>query len=331
MNVQPTKTPAPSLRFGSDIVEYWVDAWQRGVLVLDVLRQRGNDHFEHEAQAAPNVLSYSFDLVADGRVFERPVNYCLVSITPPVGVEVDPLRRPFIVFDPRAGHGPGIGGMKHDSEIGMALAAGHPCYFVGFLPRPIPGQTIEDVCRAQADFIRLVRDRHPSADGKPCLIGNCQAGWQIAMTSAAWPENCGPIILAGAPLSYWAGQQGKGSMRYLGGLLGGTWATSLAGDLGDGIFDGAALVANFEHLNPANTYWKKNYNLYSSIDTEAERFLEFERWWGSPVLLRAEEMQFIADELFTHNKLSAGALSVSTLYPTQRSCSLAPAPSAEIE
>ena len=28
----------------------------------------------------------------------------------------------FIVFDPRAGHGPGIGGMKKDSEIGIALA-----------------------------------------------------------------------------------------------------------------------------------------------------------------------------------------------------------------
>ncbi|MEJ1975290.1 MAG: DUF3141 domain-containing protein [Acetobacteraceae bacterium] len=41
-----------------------------------------------------------------------------------------------MIFDPRAGHGPGIGGMKHDSEIGVALEAGHPCYFVGFLPDP---------------------------------------------------------------------------------------------------------------------------------------------------------------------------------------------------
>ena len=51
----------------------------------------------------------------------------------------DPRKRPFIVVDPRAGHGPGIGGMKQDSEIGVALAAGHPCYFVGFLPEPVPG------------------------------------------------------------------------------------------------------------------------------------------------------------------------------------------------
>ena len=89
-------------------------------------------------------------------------------------------------------------------------------------------------------------------------------------------------MLAGSPLSYWAGVHGKNPMRYLGGLLGGTWLTSLAGDLGNGIFDGANLVANFEALHPDNTYWKKIYNVYSKIDTEPPRFLEFEKWWGSP-------------------------------------------------
>ena len=84
---------------------------------------------------------------------------------------MDPRKRPFIVFDPRAGHGPGIGGMKHDSEIGVALAAGHPCYFVGFLPHPVPCQTVEDVCRAEARFVEEVIARHPEAQGKPCLIG----------------------------------------------------------------------------------------------------------------------------------------------------------------
>src|SRR5690242_19122978 len=59
------------------------------------------------------------------------------------------------------------------------------------------------------------------------------------------PDLPGPILLAGSPLSYWAGVRGKAPLRYLGGLLGGTWLTSLAGDLGDGIFDGASLVANF--------------------------------------------------------------------------------------
>jgi len=292
----------------SDLAEYWVDAWQRSVLLLDVLRQRGNNSAEHNARKAPHVLSFEAELVLDGRSLLRPVNYGLVRVIPRAGTSIDPSKRPFIVFDPRAGHGPGIGGMKHDSEIGVALAAGHPCYFVGFLPDPVPGQTIEDVCEAEARFVDEVLKRHPNAEGKPCLIGNCQAGWQIMMMGAIHPEKVGPIMLAGSPLSYWAGVHGKNPMRYLGGLLGGTWLTSLAGDVGNGIFDGANLVANFESLHLDNTYWKKIYNVYSKIDTEPPRFLEFEKWWGSPVLLNAGEMQAIADQLFVGNKLSSGEL-----------------------
>ena len=292
----------------TDWLDYWVDAWQRSIILLDVLRQRGNNSIEHNARTAPHVLSFDAELVLDGRSLPRPVNYALVRVIPPKGISIDLSKRPFIVFDPRAGHGPGIGGMKHDSEIGVALAAGHPCYFVGFLPDPMPGQRVEDVCEAEARFVEEVVKRHPNADGKPCLIGNCQAGWQIMMMSAIHPEKVGPIMLAGSPLSYWAGVHGKNPMRYLGGLLGGTWLTSLAGDLGNGIFDGANLVANFESLHPDNTYWKKIYNVYSKIDTEPPRFLEFEKWWGSPVLLNAEEMQAIAGQLFVGNKLSSGEL-----------------------
>jgi hypothetical protein len=289
-------------------VEYWVDAWQRSILLLDVLRQRGNNYVEHNARTVPHVLSFGAELILDGRTLPRPVNYGLVRIVPPEGTAIDRRKRPFIVFDPRAGHGPGIGGMKHDSEIGVALKAGHPCYFVGFSPEPLPGQTIEDVCEAEARFVEEVAARHPSAEGKPALIGNCQAGWQIMMMSAVHTEIVGPIMLAGSPLSYWAGVHGKAAMRYLGGLLGGTWLTSLAGDLGNGIFDGANLVANFESMHPDNTHWKKIYNVYSQVDTEAPRFLEFEKWWGSPVLLNAGEMQAIADQLFVGNKLSYGQL-----------------------
>jgi len=298
----------PSMQILQQAFDYWVDAWQRSVLCLDVLRQRGNNHFEHSAERVPHVLRFEFEPIMLGNELARPVNYGLVRIVPPAGVAIDPRKRPFIVFDPRAGHGPGIGGMKQESEIGVALADGHPCYFVGFLPEPVPGQTVEDVCRAEAAFIRKVIERHPDAEGRPCLIGNCQAGWQIMMTAAIEPDLPGPILLAGSPLSYWAGVRGKNPMRYLGGLLGGTWLTSLAGDLGHGIFDGASLVTNFEYLNPANTYWQKLYNVYSKIDTEPPRFLEFEKYWGSPVLLNAQEMQSITDELFVGNKLASGEL-----------------------
>jgi len=295
----------------SAIQEYWLDACQRVILTLDVMRERGNIHLEHNAKEVPHVLTFKGELVRDGRTLPRPVNYGLVRVIPPQGVKIDPVKAPFIVVDPRAGHGPGIGGMKHDSEIGVALAAGHPCYFVGFSPKPMPGQTIEDVCRAEAIFVEDVAARHPDAECKPIVIGNCQAGWQTMMMAAMKPGRTGPIMLAGSPLSYWAGVRGKNPMRYLGGIMGGTWLTALAGDLGNGIFDGAHLVANFESANPANTHWTKPYNLYSKVDTERERFLEFETWWGSPVLTRAEEMQWIVDNLFVGNRLATGQIRTS--------------------
>src|SRR6187455_3178441 len=287
-------------------VEYMMDASQRSVLFLDVLRRRGDQYREHIAETAPHVLQYAAELIVDGRKLDQPVNYALVRIVPPKGVEIDLDRRPFIVVDPRAGHGPGIGGFKADSEIGVAMKAGHPCYFIGFLPEPIPGQTIEDVAWAEGKFLEKVLSLHPEAEGNPCVIGNCQAGWAIMMLAALRPELFGPIVIAGAPLSYWAGVRGVNPMRYSGGLLGGSWLTAMAGDLGAGIFDGAALVQNFENQNPANTLWSKQYNLWSKIDTEPERYLDFEKWWGGHITLNAEEMQWIVDELFVGNHLAAG-------------------------
>ena len=85
--------------------EYGLDAWQRSVLYLDVLRQRGNQYLEHMAMQAPNVLQFQAELVVDGRALPRPVNYVLARIIPPTGVIVDQRKRPFVVVDPRAGHG----------------------------------------------------------------------------------------------------------------------------------------------------------------------------------------------------------------------------------
>src|ERR1700730_7396023 len=313
MSSKQAGVPAVTSPFGlfAPAMEYMVDAAQRTVLFWDVMRQRGNQYREHLAQTAPHVLAYEVELIIDGRTLERPVNYGLGCIVPPAGVDIDPLCRPFVVVDPRAGHGPGIGGFKSDSEIGVAFKAGHPCYFVGFLPDPMPGQTIEDIARAEAIFLEKVISLHPDADGRPCVVGNCQAGWAIMMLAAVRPELFGPIIIAGSPLSYWAGVRGKYPMRYSGGVLGGSWLTALTSDLGHGKFDGAWLVQNFENQNPANTLWTKQYSLYSKIDTEAPRYLGFERWWGGHVNLNADEIQFIVDELFVGNNLAAGKIQTS--------------------
>jgi hypothetical protein len=315
---------APAVPYGLPFVQaavdYSIDAWQRGVLFADVLRERGNQYQAHLLERTPNVLDFGAELIVDGRTLPRPVNYGLVRIVAPDDLKPDrdavsahdPGRlRPFVVFDPRAGHGPGIGGFKRDSEIGAALRAGHTCYFVGFLPDPVPGQTVEDVMRAEATFLEKVIELHPDSPGKPAVIGNCQAGWQVLMTAAMRPDLFGPIIVAGAPVSYWAGWRGKNPMRYSGGLLGGSWLTALTGDLGAGRFDGAWLVQNFENMNPANTLWDKQYNLYANIDTEAQRYLGFEKYWGGHVFLNAAEMQYIVDNLFVGNRLVQGEIVTS--------------------
>ncbi|WP_158287742.1 DUF3141 domain-containing protein [Falsiroseomonas bella] len=293
-------------------VTYGLDAWQRSVLFLDVLRQRGNAFLEREDDPLRHVLTFGFEMVMDGRNLPRPVNYWIARVAPPDGAPpTDPLARPFIVIDPRAGHGPGIGGFKADSEIGVALQAGYPCYFVGFRPDPEPGQTIEDVVRAIVAFVEEVGRLHGDAEGKPVAIGNCQAGWALLMAAAIRPEAFGPLMVAGSPLSYWAGVPGKAPMRYLGGLLGGSWLTAMTGDLGGGRFDGAWLVSNFESGNPANTYWTKQYEVWADVDKAADRYLGFEKWWGGHVRLNAEEMQFIVDQLFVGNRLATGELTFS--------------------
>jgi pimeloyl-ACP methyl ester carboxylesterase len=291
--------------------EYFTDAAQRTVLYWDVMRQRGNQFLEHMAKTVPHVLQFESELVIDGRTLQQPVNYGIVKMRPPKGTVLNDRNRPFVIFDPRAGHGPGIGGFKAESEIGVAMQAGHPCYFVGFSPNPEPGQTIERVVEAWAIFMRKVNELHVKAEGKPVVIGNCQAGWALMMLAAKYPELCGPIIVAGSPLSYWGGVHGMYPMRYTGGMLGGSWLTALASDIGNGKFDGASLVQNMENLNPANTLWTKQYNVYANVDTEGPRYLGFERWWGGHVLLTGEEIQYIVDNLFVGNKLSTAGIVTS--------------------
>jgi pimeloyl-ACP methyl ester carboxylesterase len=291
--------------------QYAVDFAQRSVLFLDTLRQRGNNFIEHERAGLPPVLHFDYETIMDGRTLKRPVNYSLLRIVPPAGVTVDPTRRPYVIIDPRGGHGPGIGGFKDDSQVGVALHAGHPVYFVVFFPNPEPGQTLIDVCNAERQFVHHVRSLHPDAP-KPAVVGNCQAGWAAMMLAASSPDDTGPIVIVGAPMSYWGGAwrdgEGDNPMRYAGGLLGGTWLSSLASDIGAGKFDGAYLVQNFENLNPANTFWNKYYNVFRNIDTEPPRFLEFERWWGGYFLMNREEIEWITQNLFVGNKVWSGAV-----------------------
>jgi tellurite resistance protein len=249
------------------------------------------------------VLSFDHEVLVSGRALPRPINYSLSRIVPPAGVVVDPRKRPVVVVDPRAGQGPGIGGFKTESEIGEALATGHPVYFIGFAAEPEPGQTFLDVVEGQVTFFERIRQMHPEAPPS-FAIGNCQAGYQTLMVAMLRPDLFGPCMVAGSPMSYWQGVHGKNPMRYSGGLLGGSWLTNLISDLGGGKFDGTWLILNFDNLNPANWLWGKQYDVWSKVDTEGPRYLEFEKWWGDFIKLNGDEIQFLVDEFFIGDKLT---------------------------
>ena len=140
----------------SDLMEYQIDAFQRSVLFFDTLRQRADNMLEHEKAGMPPLLDFKYEMVLDARKFERPANYALLKITE-AGEDcledcLDPDKPPVMIVDPRAGHGPGIGGFKRDSEVGIALHEGHPVYFVIFYPDPEPDQTMGDVLAALRKF-----------------------------------------------------------------------------------------------------------------------------------------------------------------------------------
>jgi pimeloyl-ACP methyl ester carboxylesterase len=289
-------------KLGASWADYLRDAGERMVLTADTLRKRGDIFLEHEAAGCPPVLIYDYEVIVDGKDLPYPCNYMLLKITPPEGVAIDDTRRPYVIVDPRAGHGPGIGGFKADSQVGVALRAGHPVYFVSFRRDPEPGQYLAYVTRAEAEFVRTVMRRHPKAP-KPVITGNCQGGWATLLLAATNPDLTGPIVINGAPVATWAGEVGTNPMRYNAGVLGGTWVPMMLSDLGGGTFDGANLVMNFELLNPGRTLFRKYTDLYRDIDKGDARFLEFEKWWGGFFLMSEAEIRWIVEQLFVGNRL----------------------------
>jgi len=293
-------------------LDYQRDIVERTILFWDTLGQRASNVLEHERAGLPPLLDFNYETLLDARRFEHPANYALLRITE-IGDDcwdecVDAEKPPVIVVDPRAGHGPGIGGFKRDSEVGMAMREGHPVYFVIFFPEPAPGQTLADVLHALRRFVEEVARRHP---GKPpVLYGNCQAGWAVTLLSADCEGLVGPAVLNGSPLSYWAGESGANPMRIAGGLLGGAWLAHLTADLGGGRFDGAWLAQNFENLKPEKAIWEKYARLFANIDSERERFLEFERWWNGFYFLSREEILAIVENLFIGNELEQGQMRI---------------------
>lgn len=201
-------------------LQYAIDSSQRLALALQAFVARGDQLLEDERAGLPLRLAFPYETVLDASRFEEPAGYALLRVLP----EGDPNARrgdsgrPVIVFDPRAGHAPGIGASRSESEVGMALRRGHPTYFVAHHMNPCAGQTLERVHHALRKFVAEVCRRHPGQ--QPALYGNCQAGWAVALLAADCAGVTGPIVLNGAPLSYWGGEPGVNPMRLAGGLTG---------------------------------------------------------------------------------------------------------------
>jgi hypothetical protein len=179
---------------------------------------------------------------------------------------------------------------------------------VVFFPEPSRGQTLQDVQHALRRFVEEVARRHGGRP--PVLYGNCQAGWAVALLAADCEGLAGPAVLNGSPLSYWAGESGVNPLRIAGGLLGGVWLAHFMADLGHGRFDGAWLAQTFEALKPEKVIWEKYADLFSKVDTERERFLDFERWWNGFYFLSREEIVAVVENLFIANQLEQGQLRI---------------------
>ncbi|WP_080409886.1 DUF3141 domain-containing protein [Burkholderia ubonensis] len=93
--------PSP-VQCAQDAIEYGIDAWQRSVLLLDVLRERGNIYLDHARYGKPPVLAFEYEVIMDGRALPQPANYALARVIPADGPDeqggngmdhAEPLRR----------------------------------------------------------------------------------------------------------------------------------------------------------------------------------------------------------------------------------------------
>ena len=81
----PKPSAAPFGNFITSFPEYLVDAFQRSVLFLDLLRQRGNEEIEITSRPMATVLRFDHEVLMSGRSLPRPINYALSRIVPPPG------------------------------------------------------------------------------------------------------------------------------------------------------------------------------------------------------------------------------------------------------
>jgi hypothetical protein len=217
-----------------------------------------------------------------------PVNYALVRIVPPKGV--DGRRRQAAVRDHRSARGataPASAASRTIRRSAWRLSRRPSGLFRDLLPEPSRGRRCATSARRAASSCArscasCIRDSQ-----KPAIVGNCQGGWAAMMLAASGPDDRGPLVINGAPMSYWGGATTAIPDALLGGLLGGTWlsrsrptwapASSTARTWSELREPQPGQLAVGQVLPPVRQHRHR----------AAERFLEFERWWGGYYLMNA--------------------------------------------
>src|SRR5258708_19559574 len=80
--------------------EYVRDVWERSILFLGILRERGNQHEDMLARGVTSVLIYDSELVMRGDDFPHPINYSLLRIIPPHLADIHTPTPPLFVLHP---------------------------------------------------------------------------------------------------------------------------------------------------------------------------------------------------------------------------------------
>jgi len=104
--MQEMATVTSPLDVMRDWSTYAIDSMQRGILFLDAMRQRGNQYLEHTRAGCRRAELR----LRDGA--RRPHAGACRQLRAgedraAAGITIDAKRRPYVIIDPRAGHGPG--------------------------------------------------------------------------------------------------------------------------------------------------------------------------------------------------------------------------------
>ena len=194
-----------------------------------------------------------------------PVNYALVRIVPPRRRRDRPDAAPFVIIDPRAGHGPGIGGFKEDSR-GRRRAAARAIRSTSSSSSPIR-------CRARRSPTSPTPRPSSCASSpsaiptapKPVLVGNCQGGWAVMMLAARAARHRRPdrhqrradVVLGGQRRRQSDALRRRPARRHM--------ARRCSRAISAAASSTAPISSqNFENLNPANTYLEKYYHLFAN-------------------------------------------------------------------